>query len=79
MNGVENGTCVSERAALATGGGTRANPAGVEKPCIGVVMSDLVGQHARVAHGMQCEERLSKAGREGCLRFGDALLGAGHL
>jgi len=79
MDRIENGTCVLERAALATCVSTSANPTGVEKPCIGVVVGYLVSQHASVAHGMQGEEWLSEARRESCLRFGNTLLGAGHL
>ena len=42
-------------------------------------MLDLVRQHPRIAHRVQCQERLREARREGRLGLGDAVLGAGHL
>lgn len=79
VDGVEDGTGVLERATLATGGSTGTNPAGVEQPGVSLVLGDLVGQHAGVTHGVQSQERLSKARGEGSLGLGHPVLGAGHL
>lgn len=79
VDGVEDGTGVLERAALATGGSTSTDPAGVEQPGICLVLLDLACQHLCVTHGVKGEERLGKAGGEGGLRLSDALLSTGHL
>lgn len=79
VDGVQNGTRVLERAALAAGGGASADPSGVQQPGVGVVLRDLLGQHAGVAHGVQGQERLREARREGRLGLGHAVLGTGHL
>ena len=77
--GVENGTGVLERAALPARGGPRTDPARIEQPCVGLMMLDLIREHAGVAHRVEGEERLSEAGGECGLGFGDAVFGAGHL
>lgn len=79
VDGVQDGTGVLERATLTTSGGTSTNPSGVEEPCVGLVLRDLVRQHTGVAHGVQSQERLSKAGREGGLGLGHTVLSTGHL
>lgn len=79
MDGVEDGTSVLERTTLATGGGTGANPTGVEEPGIGLVLLDLLGEHGGVAHGVQGQEGLGEARGEGGLGLGDTILGTGHL
>src|ERR1700733_2595577 len=42
MNRVKDGASVFQRTAFAASGGTCTCPASVEKPCIGVVVGDLV-------------------------------------
>lgn len=79
VDGVEDGPGVLERATLAAGGGAGADPTGVEEPGVGLVGGDLVGEHASVAHGVQSQEGLGEARREGRLRLGHAVLGTGHL
>ncbi|KAL2286875.1 hypothetical protein FJTKL_06400 [Diaporthe vaccinii] len=79
VDGIKDGTSVLQRATLATLEGTSTNPAGVEQPGVGVVVLDLVRQHLGVAHGVQSQERLGKAGREGGLWFGDTILSTSHL
>jgi len=79
VDGVEDGAGVLERATLAAGGGAGADPAGVEQPSVGLVLRDLVREHAGVAHGVQGEEGLSEAGGEGGLGLGHAVLSASHL
>lgn len=79
VDGVENGASVLERATLAASGGTGSDPAGVEEPCVGLVLFDLLCQHLCVAHGVEGEEGLGEAGGEGCLGLGDAVFGTGHL
>lgn len=79
VDGVENGTSVLERATLAAGGGAGSDPTGVEEPCVGLVLLDLLGQHLCVAHGVEGKEGLSEARGEGGLGLGDTVFGAGHL
>ena len=79
MDGVQDGTGVLQRATLATGGSASANPTGVQQPGVGLVLGDLVGQHASVAHGVEGQERLSEAGGEGGLGLGHTVLSTGHL
>ena len=79
VDGVQDGARVLERAALAAGGGASADPAGVEQPSVGLVLRDLLGQHLRVAHGVQGQEGLGEAGREGRLGLRHTVLSAGHL
>ena len=79
MDGVEDGAGVLEGAALAALGVAGTDPAGVEEPGVGVVLLDLVGEHAGVAHGVEGEEGLAEAGGEGGLGLGDTVLGTGHL
>lgn len=79
VDGVEDGTSVLERATLAARGGTGTHPAGVQEPSISLVLLDLLSQHGSVAHGVQSQEGLGEAGREGGLRFRHTVLGAGHL
>lgn len=79
VDGVEDGAGVFERAALAAGGGTGTDPAGVEEPGVGLVLLDLACQHLGVAHGVQGEEGLGEARGEGGLGLGDTLFGSGHL
>lgn len=79
MHGVKNGTRVLERAAFATIGGASTNPAGVEQPCVCLVVRHFLGEHLCVAHGVQCQEGLREARREGGLGLSDAVLGTGHL
>lgn len=79
VDGVEDGAGVLQRAALAAGGGARADPAGVQEPGVGLVLGDLVGKHGGVAHGVQGQEGLGEARGEGGLWLGDAVFGAGHL
>ena len=64
---------------LATGGSTGTDPAGVEEPGIGAVLLDLLREHLGVAHGVEGEEGLSEARREGSLGLGDTLLSTSHL
>ena len=64
---------------LAACGGTSTDPAGVEEPGIGAVLLNLLREHLGVAHGVECEEGLSEARREGSLGLGDTLLRTGHL
>ena len=42
-------------------------------------MLDLVRQHPRIAHRVECQEWLREARREGRLRLVDAFFGTGHL
>jgi len=79
VDGVEDGARVLERAALAAGGGTGADPAGVEQPGAGLVLLDPLGEHLGVAHWVESQEGLGEAGGEGGFGLGDTLLGAGHL
>ena len=79
VDGIEDGTSVLERATLAAGGGASTNPSGVEKPGVGLVLRDLVREHAGVAHGVQGKEGLGKAGREGSLGLCDTVLSTSHL
>jgi hypothetical protein len=79
VDGVEDSTGVLERATLAAGGGTSANPAGVQKPGVDLVLLHLLGQHAGVAHGVQGQEGLSEARRESSLGLGNTVLGTSHL
>ena len=79
MDSVEDSTSVLERATLAASGSTSANPAGVEEPGVGLVLGDLVGKHAGVAHGVEGKEGLSEAGRESGLGLGDTILSTSHL
>ena len=79
MDGVQDGTGVLERATLAAGGGAGADPAGVEEPGVGLVLGDLVSQHASVAHGVESQEGLSEARGEGGLRLGDTVFSTSHL
>lgn len=79
VDSIENGTGVLEGAALATLGETGTDPTGVEEPSVGVVGLDAVSQHLGVAHGVQSQEGLSKAGREGGLGLLDTVLSASHL
>lgn len=50
------------RATLASGGGASTNPAGVQQPCVRLVMRDLVRQHLGVTHGVESQEWLCEAG-----------------
>jgi len=43
------------------------------------VLLNLFREHLGVAHGVESEERLREARREGSLGLGDTLLGTGHL
>ena len=52
VDGVEDGAGEAEAAALAAGGGTCTDPAGVEEPGVCVVLLDLLGEHLGVAHGV---------------------------
>lgn len=79
VDGVEDGTGIFEWAALATGGGSGTDPAGVQEPGVGLVLGDLVGKHAGIAHWVEGKERLGEARREGGLGFGDTVFGTGHL
>lgn len=79
VDGVEDGTSVLQRATLAAGGGASADPAGVEQPSIGLVLLDPVRKHLCIAHGVQGQEGLSEARREGCLRLCDTVLGTSHF
>ena len=79
VDGVQDGAGVLERATLATGGGAGADPTGVEEPGVGLVLLDLLGEHAGVAHGVQGQEGLGEARGEGGLGLGDTILGTGHL
>lgn len=79
VDGVEDGTSVLEGASLAALGETGTDPTGVEKPGVGLVLLNLVGKHASVLHGVQSQEGLSEAAREGSLGLVDAVLGTGHL
>jgi len=79
VDGVEDGTRVLERAALASLGEAGADPTGVEQPGVGVMLLDLVGEHLGIAHGVKGQEGLSEAGREGRLRLENTVLSAGHL
>lgn len=79
VDGIEDGTSVLQWATLATGGGTSTNPAGVQQPSVSLVMLNLVGKHLSIAHGVESQEWLGKAGGEGCLWLGDANFGSGHL
>ena len=65
VDGVEDGTGVLQRATLAASGGASTDPAGVQQPSVGLVLLDLVSEHLGVAHGVQSQERLSEARREG--------------
>jgi hypothetical protein len=64
---------------LAACSGTSTDPAGVEEPGIGAVLLNLLCEHLGVAHGVECEEGLSKARRKGSLRLSDTLLSTSHL
>lgn len=79
MDGVEDGAGVLERASLAALRETGADPSGVEQPGVGIVVLDLLGKHLGVAHGVERQEGLGKAGREGGLRFEDTVFRTGHL
>lgn len=79
MNGVENSTSVLQGAALATLSSTSTNPTGVQKPCVGIVLLNLLRQHTGVACGVKSEERLSEARRERCLWLSDTHLSTSHL
>ena len=79
VNRVEDGARVLERAPLAAGRRAGADPARVEEPRVGLVVLDLVRQHAGVAHGVQRQEGLAEARGEGRLGFGHAVLGTRHL
>lgn len=79
VDGIEDGSSVFQGASLSSGGSASTDPASVEQPCVGVVVRDLVGKHLCVPHGMQSQERLSKARRKGCLRLSDTILGTSHL
>lgn len=79
VDGVQDGTGVLERATLTTGGSASTNPTGVEQPGVGLVLRDLVRQHAGVAHGVQGQEGLGEAGGEGSLGLGDTVLSTSHL
>lgn len=79
VDGVEDGAGVLEGASLAALGEAGADPAGVEQPGVGLVLLNLVGEHAGVLHGVQGQEGLGEAAGEGGLGLVDAVLGAGHL
>lgn len=79
VDGVEDGAGVLEGASLAALGEAGADPAGVEQPGVGLVLLNLVGQHAGVLHGVQGQEGLGEAAGKGGLGLVDAVLGAGHL
>lgn len=79
VDGVEDSTSVLEGATLAALGEASTDPAGVEKPGVGVVVLDLLGKHLSVAHGVQGKEGLSEARGEGSLGLGDTILSTGHL
>ena len=79
VDSIENSTSVLERATLAASGSTSANPAGVEEPGVGLVLGDLVGKHAGVAHGVEGKEGLGEAGRESGLGLSDTVLSTSHL
>lgn len=79
VDGVEDGAGVFEWTTLATGGGTGAGPAGVEQPCVGVVVGHLLREHLCVTHWVQGQEGLCEARGEGCLWLGDTLLSSSHL
>jgi hypothetical protein len=79
VDGVQDGTGVLERATLAASGSAGANPAGVQEPGVDLVLLDLLGQHAGVAHGVKSQEGLSEARREGSLGLGDTVLSTSHL
>lgn len=79
VNGIEDGTSVLQWATLTASGGASANPAGVEQPGVSLVFGDLVGQHAGVAHGVQSQEGLSEARREGSLGLRNTILSTSHL
>lgn len=79
VDGVEDRSGVLQGASLATVEVGLAGPASVEEPCVGVVLGHLIRQHLGVLHGVQDQEGLAEAGREGSLGLGDTLLSAGHL
>ena len=43
------------------------------------MLLDLLREHLGIAHGVESQERLGEAGREGGLRLRDTLLGTSHL
>lgn len=79
VDGVEDGASVLEGATLAVVLDTGTGPAGVEEPCVGVVRCDLLCKHGGVLHGVEGQEGLGEARREGGLGLGDTLFGTGHL
>lgn len=79
VDGVEDGTSVLERAALAALGVAGTDPTGIEEPGVGLVLLNLLGQHLGVLHGVKSQERLGEAGGEGRLGLGDTVLSTGHL
>lgn len=79
MDGVEDSTGVLERASLAALSETGTDPAGVEEPGVGLVRLNLVRQHLSVFHGVESQEGLSEAAREGSLGLSDTVLSTGHL
>lgn len=79
MDGIQDSTSVLEGTALTALGDGTSDPTGVDEPCIGLVVGNLVRQHLGVTSGMQNEERLAKASGESGFRFRDALFRTGHL
>lgn len=79
VHSIKDGTSVLQGATLATLGSTGTNPTGVEQPGVGRVGLDLVCQHLGVPHGVESQEWLGEAGREGSLRLKNTILSASHL
>lgn len=67
------------RATFPPPGATGSNPAGIEQPGVRFMMRHLIRQHLGVSHRMKCQERLSEARGEGCLRLRHSIFRTCHL
>lgn len=78
VHGVDDGTGVPERAALAHAV-LAARPTGVDEPAVDIVRGHARGEHAGVASRVEHDERRAVARREGGDRLEHAVFRAGCL
>lgn len=78
VDGVDNSTGVLEGAAAASAE-LAASPSGVDEPAVDLVLVHALGKHLGVAAGVEDDEGLAVAGREGGRGLNNAVLGTGGL